>query len=405
MSWLDLPTETPFGLANLPYGVFDIGDGCRRVGVAVGDAVLDAGAAASVIGAPFAELLGGPVLDPLLAAGRSVWQRVREAIAEWLTDYGFAERVRPHLYSRADVALHLPFTVGDYVDFYASEHHATNTRRIFRPDSKPLTPNWEHMPIGYHGRSSSVVVSGTPVVRPLGQRSDVNGSTPVFAPSERLDFEAEVGFVVGVGSPLGSSISVTDFAEHVFGVFLLNDWSARDIQEWESVPLGPFLGKSFATSISPWVVPLDALESARVRQLPRSSDPLPYLCGDEGWLLDLAIEVRLNGHIVSEPRFSSMYWTPAQMLAHMTVNGAPTRTGDIYASGTVSGADREQRGSLLELSWGGDDPLTLPDGNTRTYLEDHDTVTITATAPGPDGTRIGFGEVTGTINPRRGRSW
>lgn len=398
-SWLDLDPGDPFGPHNLPYGVFDPGDGRGRVGVAVGEWVLDAGAVAAQLGAPFASLLAGPLLDPLLAAGRPTWREVRAALTSWLTDPDRAPAVRPHLLRADGVALRMPFAVGDYVDFYASENHATNVGKIFRPDSAALTPNWKHLPIGYHGRSGSVVVSGTDVVRPSGQRKGKGDPEPVFGPSRRLDIEAEVGFVVGTGSPMGSTIPVGAFAEHVFGVFLLNDWSARDLQAWEYVPLGPFLGKSFATSISPWVVPLDALGAARVPPPPRDPQPLPYLRDDGDWGLDLAIEVRLNGHPVSRPPFATMYWTPAQMLAHTTVNGAPTRTGDIYASGTVSGPERDQRGSLLELSWGGSEPFTLGDGTSRTFLEDGDTVSISATAPGPDGTRIGFGEVTGTIRP------
>jgi len=401
VTWLDLPADTPFGLANLPYGVFTVDDGERRVGVAVGDHVLDAGAVAAAVGAPFAHLLAGPLLDPLLAGGRSAWQQVRAGITDWLTDPVFADRVRPHVHPRAAATLHLPFTVGDYVDFYASEHHATNVGKIFRPDSEPLTPNWKHLPIGYHGRSGSIVVSGTDIIRPCGQRKGKDDPAPVFGPSVRLDIEAEVGFVVGTGSPMGSAVPVEDFAEHVFGVFLLNDWSARDLQAWEYVPLGPFLGKSFATSISPWVVPLDALAAARVAPPKRDPEPLPYLRDGEDWALDLAIEVRLNEHTIARPPFATMYWTPAQMLAHTTVNGAPTRTGDVYASGTVSGPERDQRGSLLEMSWGGTEPIVLPGGVTRTFLEDGDTVTLTATAPGPDGARIGFGEVTGTIRPAR----
>ncbi|GEL18154.1 fumarylacetoacetase [Pseudonocardia asaccharolytica] len=404
MTWLDLPEDTGFGLENLPYGVFSPAEGRPRIGVAIGAAVLDAGAVATATGAPFAQLLAGPVLNPLLAAGRPTWQQVRRALVEWLTEPVFADVVRPHLHPRAEVTLQLPVEIGDYVDFYASEHHATNVGRIFRPDSDALTPNWKHLPIGYHGRAGSVVVSGTPIVRPTGQRKGPADPEPVFGPSVRLDIEAEVGFVVGAGSALGTSIPVADFAEHVFGVFLLNDWSARDIQAWEYVPLGPFLGKSFATSVSPWIVPLEALRSARVAPPARDPQPLPYLRGAEDWGLDLAIEVRLNGHRLARPPFAAMYWTPAQMLAHLTVNGAPTRPGDVYASGTVSGPERDQRGSLLELSWGGTEPLTLADGSTRTYLEDGDEVTISASAPAPGGSRIEFGEVSGRIVPAPDRT-
>ena len=393
MTWLDLPDDTLFGLDNLPYGVFSLGDGPRRIGVAVGDQVLDIGA---VDGDP---LLTAPLLNPLLAAGRAEWTRVRETVRGWLTEPSAADRVRPHLHPLADVTLHLPVEVGDYVDFYSNEHHATNAGRIFRAGvgSAALPENWKHLPIGYHGRSSSVVVSGTPVVRPIGQRRGEHG--PEFGPSQRLDVETEVGFVVGVGSELGSRIGVGEFAEHVFGVFLLNDWSARDIQGRESAPLGPFLGKSFATSISPWIVPLEALQAARVAPPARDPEPLPYLRDVGDWGLDLDLELSINGHTVSRPRFSTMYWTPAQQLAHLTVNGAPTRTGDIYGSGTVSGPEREQRGCLLELSWGGTEPFPLPGGATRTFLEDGDEVSITATAPGPEGSRIGFGEVRGLVRP------
>ena len=384
-----------FGLASLPYGVFsDGGDGDdARVGVRIGDSVLDL---ARALGD---EVFGEPSLNAFMAQGRARWTEVRARITELLTAGQPGERHRgaaeAALRPLSAVRLHLPFTPGDYVDFFGNEYHAANAGRIFRPDGEPLTPNWKHMPIGYHGRSGTIVLSGTPVTRPCGQRRGADG--PTFGPSRRLDFEAEVGFVVGAGS--SGPVPVSDFAEHVFGVFLLNDWSSRDLQAWESQPLGPFLAKSFATSVSPWVVPLEALEHARVSPPPRSPEPVAYLADTDKWGLDLALEVRLNGHLVSRPPFATMYWTPAQMLAHMTVNGASTRTGDFYASGTVSGPDREQRGCLLELSWGGAEPLTLPDGSVRTFLEDGDEVTITATAPGAYGTRIGFGEVSGRILP------
>jgi fumarylacetoacetase len=245
------------------------------------------------------------------------------------------------------------------------------------------------------------VVSGTPIIRPRGQWKAPGDAAPSFGPSRRLDIEAEVGFVVGVPSRMGEAVGVDDIAEHVFGAVLCNDWSARDLQSWEYIPLGPFLGKSFATSISPWVVPLEALTAARIEPPAQDPRPLPYLRGDNDFGLDLELEVRLNGHVVARPPFAQMYWTPAQQLAHMTVNGASLRTGDLYASGTVSGPQRGQRGCLLELTWNGAEPLELPDGTTRTFLEDGDTVTITATAPSPDGGRIGFGDVTGTIHPAR----
>jgi fumarylacetoacetase len=244
------------------------------------------------------------------------------------------------------------------------------------------------------------VVSGTPIIRPAGQRRSRSGS-PAFGPTRRLDIEAELGFVVGVPSTLGQPVPLASFGEHVFGAVLVNDWSARDIQAWEARPLGPFLAKSFATSISPWVVPLDALQHARIAPPAREPAPLPYLddAGAEPWGLDITMEIRLNGHVVSRPPFATMYWTPAQQLAHLTVNGAALRTGDLYASGTVSGPERDQVGSLLELTWGGREPIVLPDGAERTFLEDGDEVAITASAPGPGGERIDFGEVRGRVIP------
>ena len=378
-------------MANLPYGVFSAGDRPPRVGVRVGDSVLDL---VPVLGE---QVFAEPSLNAFMAQGRARWSDVRARITELLTEPRHRAAVETGLYPLSAVRLHLPFEVGDYVDFYASENHAANVGRLFRPGGDALMPNWKHLPVGYHGRSGTVVLSGTPVPRPSGQRP--GEGAPTFGPSRRLDFEAEVGFVIGTGSPLATPVTVDAFADHVFGVFLVNDWSARDIQAWESRPLGPFLAKSFATSISPWIVPLEALDHARTEAPPQDPEPLPYLAGAGNTGFDLALEVRLNGQVVSRPPFATMYWTPAQMLAHLTVNGASTRTGDFYASGTVSGPDRDQRGCLLELSWGGAEPLRLPDGSERSFLEDGDELTITATAPAADGARIGFGEVTGRILP------
>ncbi|MDT0469854.1 fumarylacetoacetase [Streptomyces gibsoniae] len=398
----DVPEGDPFGPHNLPYGVFSsVGSAERRVGVRLGDHVLDAGAAAEALGSPYAPLLSGPSLGPLLAAGRTAWSDVRRALTAWVTVPAHRETLEPLMLPLSEVTLHLPFEVADYVDFYASENHARNVGQIFRPDAADsLTPNWKHLPIGYHGRAGTVVVSGTDVVRPQGQRKAPTDPEPVFGPSVRLDIEAEVGFVVGVPSQLGRPVPLSDFRDHVFGLCLLNDWSARDIQAWEYVPLGPFLGKSFATSVSAWITPLDALEDARVAPPGRTHPLLPYLddAQDEPGGYDLRISVAINGHVVSEPPFSTMYWTAAQQLAHMTVNGASLRTGDLYGSGTVSGGTEHERGSLLELTWNGRDPLELPDGK-RAFLEDGDVVTMTAWAPGPHGTRVGLGEVTGRVVP------
>ncbi|WP_369233960.1 fumarylacetoacetase [Streptomyces sp. R21] len=398
----DVPEGDPFGPHNLPYGVFSrTGSTDRTVGVRLGDHVLDAGAAAAELGSPYVSLLAQPTLNPLLAAGRTAWSDVRRALTAWVTVPSHREAIAPLLHPLSEVTLHLPFEVADYVDFYASENHARNVGQIFRPDAPDsLTPNWKHLPIGYHGRSGTVVVSGTDVVRPSGQRKAPTDPAPSFGPSIRLDIEAEVGFVVGTPTAMGTSVPLSSFRDHVFGLCLLNDWSARDIQAWEYVPLGPFLGKSFATSVSAWITPLDALEDAQVAPPERTHPLLPYLddTSEEPTGYDLRISVSINGHTVSEPPFSTMYWTAAQQLTHMTVNGASLRTGDLYGSGTVSGPTEAERGSLLELTWNGRDSLELPTGK-RTFLEDDDEVTLTAWAPGPNGTRVALGEVSGRITP------
>lgn len=401
MTWLDVPADSPFPVQNLPYGVFSPPDELPRVGVALGDHVLDLAPLAAAEGLDGGHVFESASLNPFMALGRPAWTAVRSWLTELLTHDGYRDLVESHLIRRDEVALHLPFEVADYVDFYSSEHHARNIGRLFRPDTEPLTPNWRHLPIGYHGRAGTVVVSGTEVVRPSGQRKAPDADAPSYGPSLRLDIEAEVGFVVGVPTPLGTAVATADFAEHVFGVCLVNDWSARDLQAWEYVPLGPFLGKSFATSVSPWVVPLEALEHARVDGPEQDPAVLPYLRRDEPWGLDLALEVAWNGTTVARPPFAGMYWTPDQQLAHLTVNGASLRTGDLYASGTVSGPERDQRGSFLELSWNGTEPVTLTDGSNRSFLEDGDEVSISAWAPGAGDTRIGFGAVTGRVVPGR----
>ncbi len=399
--WLGIAPDHPFGLQTLPYGSFTTPDRPTepRVGVLVGDRVLDLTVASYRLIAGRADLFSSGRLDGFLEAGDLAWAQIRRAIRRWLSSDAYRDPLEDLLVRAADVTMHLPFTVADYVDFYASEHHASNVGQIFRPDGRPLHPNWRHMPVGYHGRAATVVVSGTPVRRPYGQFRPDGTEQPAFGPSARLDFEAELGFVVGVETITGEPTPIERFTEHVFGVCLVNDWSARDIQSWESAPLGPFLGKSFGTTISPWVVPLAALEHARVRPPSRDTALLRYLTESQDWGLDIEFQVTLNGHVISRPPYAAMHWSPAQMLAHMTVNGASLRTGDLFASGTVSGPERDQRGCLLELSWGGTQPLTLPDGSTRTWLEDSDELVITATAAGPDGTRVGLGEARGQIMP------
>ncbi len=349
-----------FGLDNLPYGCVEHPDGRRTAGVRFGDAVLDLATLDD-------GLFAGGRLDAFLAAGPVVWAQVRAAARAAI------EADRGPLRPLDGATPVLAFTVADYADFYASEHHATNVGRIFRPDGEALSPNWKQLPVGYHGRSGTVVVSGTPVRRPRGLLGPGR-----FGPSQRLDFEAEVGFVVGVP---GQQIAVDAADEHVFGLCLLNDWSARDVQRFETAPLGPFLGKSFATSVSAWITPLAALDDVRSPAPLQDPVPVEHLRDAGRHALDLDLEIAIGGHVVSRPRFADLYWTYAQMLAHLTSNGAAVRTGDLFGSGTVSGPEPAQRGCLLELTWNGTEPLAVG-GDLRTWLADGDEVVIRARAAG-----------------------
>jgi fumarylacetoacetase len=399
--WLEIPDGHPFGLQTLPYGSFsDVHHPARRrVGVAIGGGVLDLSTAIErLVPGRTADFSEGN-LNRFLAAGDAAWAQVRADLLTWLSQDQFRSALEDLIVPADRVTMHLPFAVADYVDFYASQQHATNVGQMFRPDGEALQPNWRHLPVGYHGRAGTVVISGTPIRRPCGQTKPAAATAPVFGPSRRLDFEAELGFVVGVDSITGERVPASRFREHVFGVCLVNDWSARDIQGWESAPLGPFLGKSFGTTLSAWIVPLAALEHARVRPPSLDTELVDYLANSGDWGFDIDLEVTINGHVVSRPPYSTMFWSPAQMLAHMTVNGAGLRTGDLFASGTVSGQEPDQYGSLIELAWAGRRPLTLGDGSSRSWLEDGDEVRITATAAGQDGTRIGFGDVHGQIVP------
>ncbi|MFD4366841.1 fumarylacetoacetase [Rhodococcus sp. NPDC058521] len=380
-----------FGIENLPYGIFSTVGTTPRVGVRFGDRVLD------LYTVLREEVFAEPSLNAFMAQGRTRWDEVRRAI---VTELENGDRSEGAFHPVDSVRMHLPFEVADFVDFYASEHHATNLGRIFRPDAPPLMPNWKHLPVGYHGRSSTVVVSGTDIVRPCGQRKQPDESAPSFGPTRRLDIEAELGFVVGAATELGQRVAPDEFADHVFGAVILNDWSARDVQAWEYVPLGPFLGKSFATSISPWVVPLAALDTARTATPVQDPDPLPYLRGSQDWGLRVDMAISWNGQEVSRPNYAHMYWSPAQMLAHLTANGALLSVGDLFGSGTVSGPNRDTWGAFVELSDGGTRTLGIG-GQSRTFLEDADEVTISASAPGPNGSRISFGEVRGRIAPPR----
>jgi fumarylacetoacetase len=367
--------------SGVGFGVFSTDGGPPRVGFRLGRGVLDLAAAG--LGSVFASAS----LNPFLALGRTAWEdtlgRVRDLVAQG-ADVVPLERARTHL----------PFAVGDYVDFYSSLEHATNLGRLFRPDAEPLLPNWRHLPVGYHGRSGTVVVSGTPVLRPCGQVKGPDDAAPRFGPSRRLDIELELGFVVGVGSRHGDAVPAADFREHVFGVVLVNDWSARDIQAWEYQPLGPFLGKSFATSIGAWVTPLALLEDRFVAAPKQDPEPLDYLRAPGDWALDIDLEIELSGTVVSRTNARGLYWTMPQQLAHATVNGASIRTGDLFASGTISGPDRGSEGSFIELTWNGQQPVRIGDGSTRTFLEDGDEVVLRGRAG-----ELELGEVRGKVLP------
>jgi fumarylacetoacetase len=395
VTWIEdaeFAADKPFGPQTLPYGLIDAGDG-PMIAVRVGDHALPLRGLSAVLGPRLASLSVATSLDPLLASSRATWAELRDRLTEVVTANTRPRGVEQIPLDR--LATQLPFTVADYVDFYSSRHHATNVGKIFRPDGAALLPNWTHLPVGYHGRAGTIVVSGTDVVRPYGQRKGPDGVE--FGPSVRLDIEAEVGFVCG--GPVAARVPTSSVTEHVFGVVLVNDWSARDIQAWEYQPLGPFLGKSFATSISAWITPLAALEAARVA-LPESPNQLQsYLVEDEPWGLDLQLGVHWNDTLVSRPPFATTSWSCAQQLAHITVNGATVRPGDLFASGTVSGPEVGQRGSFLELSWGGAEPITLDDGTKRTFLQDGDTIVITGSAPGPGGSTVGIAEVAGMVVP------
>ncbi|HET8952153.1 MAG TPA: fumarylacetoacetase [Solirubrobacteraceae bacterium] len=402
-SWVEGADGSGFGLENLPYGVVSRGGGPARPAVRIGDRalILEPLAESGLLGDLPPGVFAGPVLNPFLALGRPAWGATRASLTELLREGSpEQEAAAAALVPLGEVEALLPVAIGDYVDFYSSIEHASNVGRIFRPDAEPLLPNWRHLPVGYHGRASSVVVSGTDVRRPQGQLPPPGpGGAPRFGPSERLDIELELGFVTGPGNALGTSIPTGAARDHIFGFVLVNDWSARDIQRWEYVPLGPFLGKSFATSVSPWIVPLEALEPHRVAAPPQDPEPLPYLRTDEDWALDIALEVALapdggEETVVSRTNASLLYWTAPQQLAHATVNGTNVRPGDLYASGTISGAERDSRGSLLELSWGGREAVELAGGVTRSFLEDGDTVVLRGSA-GP----ISLGEVRGRILP------
>ena len=412
-SFIPVDPASDFPIQNLPYGVFSAADSPKpRVGVAIGDVVLDLAVLEDeglLDLSPAYEVFAQPSLNAFMALGPAVWTKTRAAISALLRHDNPRLRDDKPLRSRAlllqkDVRLHLPFDVAGYTDFYSSKEHATNVGVMFRGKDNALQPNWLHMPIGYNGRASTVVVSGTPVRRPRGQLKPPSAEVPSFGPCKRLDFELEMGVVIGQSSALGEMLTEAQAEAMIFGFVLLNDWSARDIQQWEYVPLGPFQAKVFATSISPWVVTREALEPFRVQGPVQDPMPLPYLQQAHAQNYDLALEVALRAsgsnapQRISQTNFKYMYWSSVQQLMHHASSGCAMSVGDLLGSGTISGPEKHQRGSLLEISWNGSEPVELPGGVTRTFLEDGDSLVMRGWCQG-QGYRVGFGEVEGTIVP------
>jgi fumarylacetoacetase len=413
-SFIDVAPDSHFPIQNLPFGVFKPANGSARVGVAIGELVLDLSVLEQRGHFHAPEFQGSPVfsvdaLNSFLALGRPAWRKARAVIqhllnSETATLRDDADLRAQAFHSQKEITLQLPARIGDYTDFYSSFHHAHNVGTMLRGAENALMPNWKWLPVAYHGRASSIVVSGTGVRRPHGQIKPPDAAAPIFGPSRSFDYELEMAFLIGPGNPLGSPIPIERARDHIFGLVLMNDWSARDIQAWEYQPLGPFLAKNFCTSISPWVVTLEALEPFRKPLPAQNPEPLPYLRAPNDFTYDIELEAGLKTetlpapHVITSTNFQNLYWSIAQQLAHHTVNGCNLQPGDLLASGTISGATEESRGCMLELTWRGANPLVFPNGETRKWLEDGDRLSISGWARG-DGYRVGFGEVTGQILP------
>ncbi|MCC5971707.1 MAG: fumarylacetoacetase [Pararhodobacter sp.] len=407
-SWLESANapDCPFPLNNLPYGVFSHGGAAPRCGVAIGDQILDATAleAAGMLALSDKPVLDRPEWNAVMALGPQAWQRLRTLLFGYLVEgSALKSQIVDYLRPLSGATLHMPFAVAEFTDFYAGQHHAVNVGTMFRGAENALPPNWLHIPIGYNGRASSVVVSGADVRRPWGQLKAPDADAPRFAPCERFDFELEMGAIVGQPSANGQPVSVAQADAMIFGYVLLNDWSARDIQAWEYQPLGPFQSKATATTISPWIVTREALEPFRCPTPAREKPLLPYLQEPGPMLYDIDLEVELTPRsgtptTIARTNYREMYYSAAQQLAHHATSGCPMRVGDLLGSGTISGPEKDNRGSMLELSWGGKEPLKLGDGTSRSFLEDHDRLTLRGACRG-DGYTIGFGESTGTVLP------
>lgn len=389
-SWVNVPEGSEFPLHNLPFGVFSRNGDLPRVGVPIGEHILDLHVLTLQDALPAAYWFASGTLNSFLAAGPHAWHSVRAGLTRLLTDESQRQKVLPALVPAKDAQLHLPFNVTDLLLFQTSLEHAENVGRMFQsPVRDPLPRTWRRMPVGQYGRAAAVTASGSPVVRPCGQQYD-----GMVGPATKLDLSAELGFVMGVPSAPPYRLSTQVFGDHVFGAVLMNVWRAWDLMAWESRPFGPFLGQAFAVQVSPWVVPLSALNHARTKQPAQVPEPAGYLRAPDVSAIRMTLDVRLNGATVGEPVYENQYWTGPQLLAHASLTGAPLRTGDLLATGPVGGGS-----TLLDLTWNGRDPLSLPDGSERVFLQDGDQVRITASVPAPDGGRLGFGEVAGTVHP------
>ena len=410
ISWVESANsaDTDFPLNNLPYGVFSTDSLEPRCGVAIGDMVVDMAAleAEDLVLLHFEPVFDVPYWNDVMDLGPKAWATLRARLIDLLeTDSPDQAKVAPHLVPMEDIRLHLPLVVSEYTDFYAGKHHATNVGTMFRGAENALPPNWLHIPIGYNGRASTVVVSGTDIHRPNGQLKAPDADAPTFGPCKRLDIELEMGAIVGTSTDMGDTVSVAEADEMIFGYVLLNDWSARDIQAWEYQPLGPFQAKAFATSISPWIVTPAALEPFRTSTPEREKELLPYLQEPKPMLydIDLSVVIQPEGgeqEVLARTNYNTMYYSAAQQLAHHSSSGCAMNAGDLLGSGTISGPEKHERGSLLELSWGGKEPITLQDGTTRSFIEDGDTMILTGHAQGDD-YRIGFGACAGKILPAK----
>lgn len=411
-TWLDIPADHDFSIHNLPFGIYSSKGVAPRAGIAIGDHVVDLQRCLNMglfegIVSPSARVFKRKTLNSFIKLGKEATSGVRRAIQKELCkdDSLLRDPELSLLTARGEVKMHLPVRVGDYTDFYSSREHATNVGAMFRDPDNALLPNWLHLPVGYHGRASSIVPSGVDIRRPKGQTMPKGADAPVFGPSKRLDFELEVACVIGKNSKMGKAVSTQKAEDYIFGLVLFNDWSARDIQKWEYVPLGPFLGKNFASSISPWIVPLEALDHLRVGGYDQQPEPLPYLHyeGQKNYDIDLEVAIVApdgSETTVCRSNYRHLYWTMVQQLAHHTVNGCNLKVGDMLASGTISGPTEDSYGSMLELSWAGSKKIELTNGEERTFLQDGDTVVMRGFGA-KDGKRIGFGEVRTKILPAR----